>query len=886
MLAEQHLTQLHASLAGRYEVEREIGRGGMATVYLARDLRHARSVALKVLDPELGAILGAERFLSEIRVTANLQHPNLLPLFDSGEADGLLFYVMPFVEGETLRARLEREKQLPVDDAVRIAFAIAGALAYAHEHGVIHRDLKPENILIQAGQPVIADFGIALAVSKAGGARVTQTGLSLGTPQYMSPEQAAGDRVIDGRSDLYSLGAVLYEMLAGEPPHSGTTAQAIIAKLMTQEPQPLRALRASVPRNVSDAVGKSLAKSPADRFGSVAEFAAALTNAAFMVRTESDTMLPPGRGASGRAVAITAAAAALLGAGAGMAGWSMMHRSSRAPEAVTRVQLAQRAGEEVVAPPQGPAIAISPDGSTLVHTGHASVGRWQLWRRRLNELVATPIRGTESAVVPTFSPDGREIAFGSMADRKLRTISIDGGTALVVADSFRRGGLHWGADGALYFRNTANGISRVPAQGGTTEEITTTTLRGSGTGHLWPELLPGNVLLYIDRPVLGQGNGSLVVTRIGTKETKVLVSATYARYAAPGLLVWVTADRTAFAATFDPKTFAFGRPVPVFDKVRIERFLGSADLTFSADGRLFYLEGDVGEEDLIWVSRSGAASKPIEISGLHTSGTGTFSISPDGTRIAASRQLETGSDIWVKQLPDGPLERLTFEGGSNYYPSWSADGRIISYVSARTGQRSLYVRASDGTGRDSAVFSAPGGIVTGAWSRDGQWLVVGSEREIVVVRRADNTRHVVTAAEGSFVGSPRISADGRWLAYVSNETGRAEVYVRPLPDPSAGKWLVSTEGGSTPRWSTNGHELFFSAPARRLMVATYRTAPSFTIERRDVVLSDSAAASLGLTGSYDVAPDGQRFLMTRARNEGFGLVLVDNWFEELKRKMR
>ena len=213
--------QLAVALVDRYVLERELGRGGMATVYLARDVKHNRPVAVKVLDPEHGAVLGAERFLSEIRVTANLQHPNLLPLFDSGEAEGLLYYVMPYVEGETLRHRLEREKQLPVDEAVCLAVAIADALDYALGHDVIHRDLKPENILLQHGQPIVADLGIALAVTKAGGARVTATGLSLGTPQYMSPEQATGDRVIDGRTDIYSLGAMTYEMLAGEPPHVG-----------------------------------------------------------------------------------------------------------------------------------------------------------------------------------------------------------------------------------------------------------------------------------------------------------------------------------------------------------------------------------------------------------------------------------------------------------------------------------------------------------------------------------------------------------------------------------------------------------------------------------------------------------------------------------------
>ncbi|HVT38569.1 MAG TPA: serine/threonine-protein kinase, partial [Gemmatimonadaceae bacterium] len=257
------IAQLNSSLAGRYEIEREIGAGGMATVYLARDVRHNRRVALKVLKPELGALLGVERFLSEIQVTANLQHPNLLALFDSGEAGGLLFYVMPYIEGESLRGRLEREKQLPVDDAVRIAVAVAGALDYAHRHGVIHRDLKPENILLHDGQPVVADFGIALAVSNAGGARITQTGLSLGTPQYMSPEQATADRVIDGRSDIYSLGAVTYELFTGEPPHAGNTVQAVIAKVLTEPVKSVRLARPSVPEHVDEALDRALAKLPA-----------------------------------------------------------------------------------------------------------------------------------------------------------------------------------------------------------------------------------------------------------------------------------------------------------------------------------------------------------------------------------------------------------------------------------------------------------------------------------------------------------------------------------------------------------------------------------------------------------------------------------------------
>src|SRR5829696_1355994 len=272
-------TVLNEALAGRYGVEREIGHGGMATVYLARDLRHDRRVALKVLLPELAAVIGLERFLTEIRVTAHLQHPNLLPLFDSGEADGLLYYVMPFVDGESLRARLDRETQLPVQEAVRIAAAVANALDFAHRHGVIHRDLKPDNILLQDGQPMLADFGIALAVTKAGGARITQTGLSLGTPAYMSPEQATADRTIDGRTDVYALGCVLYEMLAGDPPHQASTAQAILAKVLTERPQRIRTLRQTVPDYVEAALDQALSKLPADRFATAREFEEAITGA-------------------------------------------------------------------------------------------------------------------------------------------------------------------------------------------------------------------------------------------------------------------------------------------------------------------------------------------------------------------------------------------------------------------------------------------------------------------------------------------------------------------------------------------------------------------------------------------------------------------------------
>ena len=307
---------LRTALADRYHVERELGAGGMATVYLAQDLKHDRKVAIKILKPELGAVLSPERFLSEIRVTANLQHPNILPLFDSGATPGLLYYVMPYVEGETLRARLDREKQLPVDEAVRIATLLAGALDYAHERGVIHRDLKPENILLQAGQPIVADFGIALAVAQAGGARITETGLSLGTPQYMSPEQATGDLAIDARSDQYALGAIVYEMLTGEPPHTGATSQTIIARLMTETPRSVRATRSTVSLTMDQAIMRALSKSPADRFPSCGALAKALVAPGITPRTKLR---------SRRGMAVTIGAVVIIAA---LASWLVSGRTT------------------------------------------------------------------------------------------------------------------------------------------------------------------------------------------------------------------------------------------------------------------------------------------------------------------------------------------------------------------------------------------------------------------------------------------------------------------------------------------------------------------------------------------------------------------------------
>jgi serine/threonine-protein kinase len=467
--------RLTSALSDRYEIDRELGQGGMATVYLADDAKHDRKVALKVLRPELAALIGAERFLNEIRVTANLQHPHILPLHDSGEADGFLFYVMPYVEGDTLREKIQREKQLGIDEAVDITKAVAAALDYAHRHDVIHRDIKPENVLIHDGQALVADFGIALAVSEAGGTRLTETGLSVGTPHYMSPEQAMGDRELDARSDVYSLGAMLYEMLAGDPPYTGSTAQAIVAKVITEKAPPVTTHRDTVPAHVAAAITKALSKLPADRFTSAADFAAALTNPAFALPTTAAPGAPADLAVARRAQWARFAWPAVATVIAGLALWGWLRPEP--PTAVMRYGLALPP-DQPLTDAFHPTFAIAPDGSWTVYVGPGD-GGGQLWVKARDRYEATPLSGTVGAQGPVVSPDGEWIAF--IADGQLRKVPAGGGSAITLTDSVQMQlrSATWLDDGSLVFANVGWSLMRVPDVGGAAEVLCRAAKRAS-----------------------------------------------------------------------------------------------------------------------------------------------------------------------------------------------------------------------------------------------------------------------------------------------------------------------------------------------------------------------------------------------------------------------
>ncbi|MEJ2206858.1 MAG: protein kinase [Gemmatimonadota bacterium] len=881
------ITRLNEALRNRYRIERELGAGGMATVYLAEDLKHDRSVALKVLRPELAAVVGAERFLGEIRTTANLQHPNILPLFDSGEAAGFLYFVMPYVEGETLRDRLDREKQLPVEEAVRIATEIADALQAAHDQGIIHRDVKPANILLSRGRPLVADFGIALAVSAAGGGRLTETGLSMGTPYYMSPEQASADREPTAASDIYSLGSVLYEMLVGDPPHTGGTAQAVLAKILTADPPAASVSRPTIPANVDSAIRKALARLPADRFASAEQFGRALTDPSFRFG-RGPTPAEAGGPGLWKPVALAAVVVAIVAvAGAGR---TWMRPVPPAP--VARFGSPFLPGQEIR---RGGDFAISPDGTFLVYAGPGDEGGVfsRLWVRRFRELEAAPIAGTDGGrhLNPSISPDGLEVAFGDRSFDGVRTVRIDGGPVrmLMAASAYA----FWGEDGFIYALDGAEGIFRVPAGGGEPERVSGP-VPGASMQYV-TDLLPGGqrALVTLVGGDIPNPVADVALLDLTTGETRRILPGWGARFIEPGYLVFV-ADGTLNGTRFDPGAGRLGEPlVPLMD--------GVDDFSLSETGTLVYRPALTSREEFVWVSREGAVTPVAQdwtVEGLVGRG---FELSPDGRRLVLTTSGdEPGTeDVWVKELPDGPLQRLTFGEGPAWGPRWTASGERVTYTSGQTGGRLTLSRRFNGTGPVDTLFGGFGDSLDAPDAQldpTGEWLVLrvgvsgGRERHIAAGRPGPDEDPPALIVGGPYnAAQPALSPDGRLLAYISDESGRNEVYVRPFPDVGADRVLVSTEGGLQPRWSRDGTELFYVGAGTEMTAARIAWEPVIRVVSREELFTipiDHVGLDSPLATNYDVAANGQRFLVARSVSDPDdvtpGLVVVLNWVEEMR----
>ena len=870
------ITRLNAALEGRYEIEREIGEGGMATVYLARDLKHNRNVAVKVLKPELAAVVGADRFLAEIETTANLQHPHILPLFDSGEADGFLFYVMPFIDGETLRDRLDREKQLPVEEAIGIATAVANALQTAHDAGVVHRDIKPGNILMSQGEPLVSDFGIALAVGAAGGNRLTETGLSVGTPYYMSPEQATGDQQIGPASDTYALACVLYEMLVGEPPYTGNTAQAVLGKIIMGEGVSATAVRKSIPANVDGAIKKALEKLPADRFTGAQEFAKALADPGFRY---GETGAVAAGGSAGPWNRLSIALAALAAVLAVVAGWALSRDGDEPLRRVERFATPFLPGQEPIG--TGPFnFGLSPDGSMVVYRWNRGDGV-VLMVRRWDEMSASEIRETVGAGAPTVSPDGLEVSFTQGGE--VKAAALAGGPVRTLHAGFLS---FWAPDGFVY-SSTDSGSVRVPEGGGAADPVSRV---ADGEGlHQVTDLLPGGETVLVAVRGL-PGGREIRAVDIASGDQTFLVHGDIGRYLPTGHLVFQSQDGTMMAVRFDPGRLELeGTPVAVMD--------GARTWFLSNDGKLFYSAGATSEAggpdlELAWVSRSGEAT-PLSPARSFTRGTSAevgLSISPDGSMIVHREFSQGGYDIWLLH-DDGNRQRLTFDDAHEKMPTFDPSGQHVTYLSDRNGNFDVWSTSVDGSGQPELLLDLDEDLNSARWSPDGEWIILWTAAETILGYRPATDSVPTLLLGGPYdAQDPVVSPDGGFIAYASDETGVNEVYVRPFPNVNGGQWQVSSRSARYPRWAHGGSELFFqdNGPSPSMWRVDVETSGVFRHGPAELMFDSPGWWGSAAYGEpFEVTPDDDRFLTVvsaeRGETGGPEFVLVNNFFEELKR---
>jgi eukaryotic-like serine/threonine-protein kinase len=869
------VSSLNAALEGRYRVERELGEGGMATVFLAEDLRHDRRVALKVLKPELAAAVGPTRFLAEIRTTARLQHPHILPLFDSGQAGSFLFYVMPYVEGESLRSRLDRERQLPVADAVRIATQIAEALDHAHRQGVIHRDIKPGNILLRDGDVQVADFGIALALTGTEG-RLTQTGLSVGTPQYMSPEQATGETNISGATDIWSLGCVLYEMLVGGPPFGRGTPQAVITRIVSGTAEPVTEGRRTTPAHVAAVVAKALERLPSDRFRTAREVAGALADPGF----KHGVVVRRPRAAH---LVATALVAFLLG----VSFWMLLGRSRSAPASRDPIRFIIPG---VSATRIGRSLAISPDGSIIAH---ASGGGLDV--RRIADFGAATRLETEDAYYPFVSPDGKSIGFFGGVAQNLLEITIDGATTrqLAAGNGARALGGSWGSNGTIVFATTS-GLYRIPPGGGDAEPLRSPDRQQGEFVYAWPVVLPGDrSVLFTILPVdaAGDGAGSIACLDLEKKTiTTVLNGGSGARYVSD-YLVYTADEGTLHAVSFDPATCRAGdeRIALPITGLALGRAWG-ADFDISPEGTLVYMLASQSPATLVWLDRTGGE----QVMPAPPRGYNYARVSPDGKRIAVDIGFPGARDIWIWDSTLATSLRLTNDPGEEFFAEWNAGGDSVYFSSNQLGGTfNIFRRAADGTGESQLVFASNDAKMLSQIAPDSR-LVVSETRsgrdrfDMTTVIPGDPVRLDTLLSTRSSELNGVVSPDNRFIAYQSDVTGQFEVYVSPAEGAALARWKVSVDGGDKPLWSVTGDTLFYRSPADSMMAVAVDRTRGFGVRAvAPLFLIGSSSSFAEISGrEWDLSRlDGRFVVIRRPPGTADGIRVVLGWTQELRRQV-
>jgi serine/threonine-protein kinase len=892
-----------------YEITSHLGSGGMGEVYQATDSKLGRSVALKFLPAAFADDLDrVARFEREARVLASLNHPNIAGIYGLEHAGGKKFLVMELVSGETLAERIARGP-LAADEALGIAKGICDAVEAAHERGIVHRDLKPANVKITPDSTVkVLDFGLAkdLATGPAASAAsnsptvnmsATHPGVIIGTAAYMSPEQARG-RNADHRSDVFSLGCILYEMLAGRQAFSGDDASEILAAVIKSEPD-----RAALPANLDPRVrgllDRCLEKNPKRRWQAIGDVRIEIENVLANPAAEEAQRAPAAVAIGNRrrewilGVAALVAMAALV---VSLVLWAPWRVASPAEPMRLNVELGADAGMSAATVAFSSALAISPDGNTLVF-GAEKNGGTQLYVRRLGQLQALPLSGTSAASSPFFSPDGQWVAF--FADGKLKTISITGGAAVALADAPNGRGGNWGDDGNIVFTpdsGTNAALMRVPSAGGTAAPLTK--LAQGDLVHRWPFVLPGakGVLYTAHTAATGFETANIVLQPLPSGTPKILIRGGYhAQYVASGHIVYIH-EGTLFAAPFDLNRMEItGTAVPAVEGVLAQPGNGAAEFDVSKNGSLVYLPGKSvnAETPILWMTRDGKTKllRPA------SSNWSNPHFSPDGRKLAVDIIAGNNADVWVYEWSRDSLTRLTFDPGDDRKPIWAPDGKRIVFASSRMGILNLYWQNADGTGEVQRLTESSNVQIPGSFHPGGKYIAFqeqprGDYDLMILPIEGDEKSGWKPGKPSAFLSTPAneqepmFSPDGRWIAYTSNESGRNEVFVRPFPGPG-GKWQISTGGGGEATWSQRRHELLYRTPDQHIMVASYTVEGDSFKADKPRPWSEQPVVALPRQRVFDLHPDGDRIAASvssgQTENKTDNATFVFNFFDELRR---
>ncbi len=885
---------------GRYEIRLKIGEGGMGEVYLARDIEIGRDVAVKVLPSTFSAEQERlKRFQQEACAAGALNHPNILSIYDVGKHDGSPYVVSELLEGETLRKRIGGTPVAP-RRAIDYASQIANGLAAAHEKGIIHRDLKPENVFVtNDGRLKILDFGLAKLTqleshqsqTEVPTRRVdTDPGVVMGTVGYMSPEQLKG-RAVDQRSDIFSFGAILYEMLSGRRAFHGESSAETMSAILREDPPELSDTNKNISPALERLVNHCLEKNLEARFHSARDVVFALEALSGSAAVTNDRMTSQSLVPAPFQVRLwlpwVLVAVLLLIAGSFIA-WTYYRRDriDAGPIEAIRFVIPMPEKAQIFGPP-----TISPDGRYMVFRLNTDEGKELLWWRALGSFEARPLMGTDGGLQPFWSPDSRSIGF--FANSKLKRIDVSGGAPQIVCDAPANWSGAWSRDGTIIFsRGVASGLYRVPAAGGTPVQITVVDAARNEIEHIWPHFLPdGRHFLFLVRNAQPE-NSAIYVGSLDSKETIKLLQVHSSMAYASGYVLFVR-ENTLMAQGFDASRLELkGDAFPVAEHTVRNPIIGRAMFSVSETGVLVFRPGDINNNQLIWFDRTGKQLGALTPPG----GYNAPALSPDEKKVAVTRsdtQTGVAPDIWLIDLERGAQIRLTTDPAGDCCPFWSPSGDRIAFLSTRNGATGIYQKQSNGTSPEEPFVSSAELKYPGHWSPNGQFIIYSqlnpkTNSDLYLLSLGDERKPTALLQTTFIEAQARFSPNGRWIAYISNETGQFEVYVESFPVTGA-KLAISIGGGSQPQWRADGKELYYYGPNRKLMaVEVNGDGPTFKVGEARPLFEIRVFAndqSFPGTGYYTVTHDGQRFLVaslpeTPPRQQ---INVVLNWTAELKR---